>query len=151
MARTQPGITLPEDLWKKAKKHYGSRETSEAIENLIREDLPNTERKKSVKIGDVSNLTAPRKQLLQRLIEIGNFPYSKVRITKIAELNGIYTSSKYVKKAVDVFNKNHQIPFTMSDGRLDWKEVKCDCGAKVYPNASDECPNCGADFELGLD
>jgi len=150
MGRTQPGITLDEELWQKAKRHYGSRKTSEAIENLIREDLPDTEPDKTVKIGDISKLTEPRKQLLQRLIEIGNFPYSKVRINKIAKLNGIYTSSKYVRKAVEVFNKNHQIPFTMSGGKLDWQEISCECDAKVYPNASDECPNCGADFELGL-
>ena len=154
MARVQPGITLPEKLWKKAKENYGSREASKKVEKLIAEDLEDAEYQKSKKLLDLSGLSEKRKEFLLKLIEKDNFPYTPRDQGKIARNNGIYTSSTYVKKAAKVFDNNDKVPVKTEGKKIISDELDCECGSTYTLDALRsldwECKQCGIKYEVDV-
>jgi hypothetical protein len=151
MTRVQPGITLPEKLWEKAKEQYSSRKTSKKIEELIAEDLEDSDYNKTQKLLELNDLSEKRRNLVIKLFEKNSFPYSKAQVGNIARKEGIYTSSQYVKKAVKVFDRDDDIPIKADGGKVRSSDVTCECGARTHfeaLNSNDwQCPNCEV-FEL---
>lgn len=154
MTRIQPGITLPEELWKKAKNQYGERKTSDKVEKLIAEDLDDAEYQKTRKLLDLNALSEKRKQFLLKLIEKDNFPYSPRDQGRIARNNGIYTSSTYVKKAAKVFDNNDNVPIKKEGKKLVNDKLICECDASLYLKQLKKndwvCRKCGIKYEVDV-
>ncbi|AFH22351.1 hypothetical protein OSG_eHP23_00110 [environmental Halophage eHP-23] len=152
MSRVQPGITLPEELWKKAKNQYGSRKTSKKIEELIAKDLEENQYQQKQQVLNLSDLSEKRAKLVLKLFEKGSFPYTKSQIGGIARKEGIYTSSKYVKKAVKVLDKNSDMPLETTNGKVRATDIDCDCGAALSYKGLEKqdwtCPMCDRKFEI---
>ncbi|MFB6208525.1 MAG: hypothetical protein ABEJ56_00110 [Candidatus Nanohaloarchaea archaeon] len=148
MGRIQPGITIEEDLWKKAKEKYGQRNCSDRIEELIAEDLDQEldQSKEPLDIVEQANLTPRQQSLAYELLEKDDFPYAKSQVANIARKKGIYQRSNFVKKAVEKLCQTEKAPFGLAQGNIISAEFPCSCGAKinsnVLKNTNEKCPKC---------
>jgi len=154
MGRIQPGVTLPEELWKKFKKKSGSRKASKELEKLIAKEVDDYEYSETIKILKSTTLTDKQEELARKLIKKDSFPYSKTQVANIARDNRIYNRSDFVKTANETLAKDSNTPFEFKNGKLVSKPIECNCGVTNTLAALEkleyECPNCQTNFELGV-
>lgn len=142
-------ISVPDELWDKAKQQAGSRKLSEKIREMLR-NYVGEENNEQYLILNKSNLAKGQKKLVKFLIEEGVAQASKAKLTQIIKQEGLYSKEGYIKSALDRITKDSVIPYKKEGRNIVSESITCKCGAnfqaQVLSKTDGKCPTCGMQY-----
>lgn len=140
--------SIDEKLAEKFKNQTPKQETSNVLENLMRDYLDETPDRDIQLDLTKTNLNDNQQRLLEEMVERNISNSNKQRINRICRQKNIYKDSKYVGQALKAIDKDENIPYTLINGKVEPEDVKCNCGSKapfkVLLKNNKECPECNA-------
>lgn len=146
----------PREVWTNAQKKlentkYSS--ISEALRDKLREiaDMEVSVNENQPKFLDIVDLSAKQEALFRKILKKRVLNKNVPFYVNFAKRFGIYDRRDYVVRALKKFS-NSDLPVDLDRGVLKVQEIRCGCGANIYPGSLGKgktngcCPSCGRVF-----
>ena len=151
----------PKEIWTNAQKKLKNTEyssISEALRDKLREiaELEKSVNENQPKFLDIVDLSAKQEALFRKILEKRVLNKNVPFYVNFAKKFNIYDRRDYVVRALKKFS-NSDLPLVLDKSVLKVQEIRCGCGANIYPGSLGKtngcCPSCGrvfVEFDEGL-
>lgn len=140
--------SVDKEVAEKFKKNTPRQETSNILENLMREYLDEAPDIDIQLDLTSTELNDNQQKILNMMVEENISNKNSKALFRMSKSRGIYKESKYFGQALKTIVKNQNIPYTRDGDKIEPEEVECSCGANVSLKAvlgnDCKCIGCGA-------
>jgi len=142
--------SINEEIAEKFKEETPRQQTSNVLENLMREYIDETPDRNIQLDMTRTNLNDNQQRLLEEMIERNVNSVNKQYINRICREKNIYKDSKYVGQAIKAIVKDDNIPYKLLNGKVEPEDVRCSCDCATAFNVLLEndrkCLKCEAEI-----
>lgn len=127
-------FSIDDEIAQKFKEQTPSQETSNVVEQMMRDYLDETPDQDIQLDFNNLGLSQSQEELVQLFAEKNVKKKTTNAVFDLAKKNGIYGRSHHFGEAMESISNNKDIPYAVRNEKLISEAVECSCGARMQIN-----------------